>query len=51
MGTNIFYLYEYLLWQDLFEGTNIFYPVPLTIEFGLLFENLNLSRTIQQWVL
>ena len=27
----------YSLWEDLFMGTNIFYPVTLTLEFGLLF--------------
>ena len=39
-----FYIsHEYFLWQDLFEGTFIFYPVTLTYEFDLFFENFKLA--------
>ena len=35
--------HEYFMRQDLSVGTNIFYPVTLTLKFGLFFENLNLA--------
>ena len=35
-------LYEYLLCQDLSVATKLFYPMSLTLEFGLRFENFKL---------
>ena len=44
VSENLLWHVEFLmpLWQDIFVGTNIFDPVTLTMEFGLLFENSNL---------
>ena len=38
--------HEYSLWQDLSVGTNMFDPVTLTLEFGLLFENFHIADNL-----